>query len=160
MSKGAKKTFLTRLADTRTTDDEGVGTLRWEGNKCYKWVKYNAGSTPVTCVADEFAYYYAAAGDAASLGYESSEVTQYLTDALMAAGVAQAIIADGSYGWIQIKGPATVNTAMKAGADGQMMTRVGASTDGSLDVSAAVTDSQAGCATDISADMIALDCPF
>jgi hypothetical protein len=161
MPSGIKKVFLTKLTETSTTDKEGVGTIRFEGNKVYKWVKFNNGAGNVASVAGNVAYYYGVGGDAADGdGYELSIVTMDRTDAFMTAGVFQAIIADGSYGWIQIKGPATLTTALTAGADGQALTHIGAGADGTLDVSALVTDQVAAIATDISAKLVALDCPF
>ena len=156
---GVKKIFRTKLTDTSTTDLEGVNTLRWEGNKCYKWVKYNYGAGSVAAVAGNVVYSYALSGDGVSAGYENGEVTMDLTDGLIAMGILQAIIAHGSYGWIQVKGPATVTTALTAGADGNSLTAIG-TTDGTLDVSAAVTDAVTAFATDISAKMIVCDFPF
>ena len=162
MPYGAKKTFNTRLTDTSTVDKEGVGTIRWEGNKCYKWVKFNNGAGNVASVAGNVAYYYGVSGDAGDGdGYEDSVVTMDRTDSFgLTAGVFQAVIADLSYGWIQIKGPATLTTALSAGADGQALTSIGAGADGTLDVSALVTDHVAAIATDISAKLVVLDCPF
>lgn len=156
---GVKKVFRTKLTDTSTVDLEGVNTLRWEGNKCYKWVKYNYGAGSVAAVAGNVVYSYALGGDGVSQGYENGEVTMDLTDGLIGMGILQAIIAHGSYGWIQVKGPATVTTALTAGADGNSLTAIG-TTDGTLDVSALVTDAVTAFATDISAKMIVCDFPF
>ena len=35
---GAKTIFRTLVTDTATTDVEGVGRIRWEDDKCYRWV--------------------------------------------------------------------------------------------------------------------------
>lgn len=153
-----KKIWATRLTDTASTDKEGIGAIRFEGAKVYKWVKYNSGSGPVAAVAGNVCYYH---GDDA---YTSSacEVTSDLTDAAAApitAGVLQAVIANGEYGWIQIKGVATLTTALTAGADGNALTAVGA-TDGTLDVSALVTDHIAAIALDATAKIVLLDCPW
>ncbi len=162
MPSGAKKTFLTRLTDTRATDAEGVGCLRWEGNKCYKWILYNNGAGTVTSVAGYFAYYYGVSGDAGDGdGYEDSTVTMDYDDSFgVGAGVFQVEIADGEYGWIQIQGPATLAIAAEGGADGNAMTAIGINTDGELDVSALVTDYVCAIVTDITAKLYALDCPF
>ncbi len=159
--KGIKKVFSAGLGETADYDKEGVGAIRFEGNKVYKWIKFNNGAGDVASVVGLFAYYYGVGGDAAAGdGYELSIVTMDLTDAFMTAGVFQSIIADGEFGWIQIMGPALITTAFKAGADGNAMTHVGATTDGTLDVAALVTD-QYGCiATDVSAKLCALTCPF
>ena len=60
---------------------------------------------------------------------------------------------DGTYGWIQISGPATLTIALTAGADGNALTAVGTA-DGALDVSGAVTDAVVAFADDISAKEI------
>ncbi len=164
MPSGIKKVFLTKLTEVATAtqgDKEGVGTIRFEGNKVYKWVKFNNGAGNVASVAGNMSYYYGVGGDAADGdGYEDSIVTMDRTDGFMCAGVFQAIIADLGFGWIQIKGPATLTTAFTAGADGNAMHFAGAGADGTIDVSGLVTDDFAGVATDHSAEMMALDCPF
>ena len=151
---GIKKIFQTSLGDTASKDKEGVGAIRHEGNKIYKWVKFNNGAGNVASVKGNVAYYYLAGG------YLDHTVTMDISDSVnLGAGVFQAIIADGEFGWIQIKGAATLTTALTAGADGNALTAVG-STDGTLDVSAAVTDAVCAYADDISAKEIICDFPF
>jgi len=129
MASGAKKVFVTKLTETFTDDREGVGVVRWEGNKCYKWVQYNSGVGSVAAVAGNVAYLQS-----------TGKVTSDLSDSLsIGAGVLQSAPASDSYCWVQIKGPATITTALTAGANGNALTPVGA-TDGTLDVSALVTD--------------------
>ena len=160
MGTGHKVSFITGLTDTDTVDVEGVGTLRWEGNKCYKYVKFNNGAGDVASIAGDVAYYYGVSGDAVTGGYENSEVTMDRTDAYLGAGVFQAIIADGSFGWIQIRGAATWTQALSAGADGDALTHIGAGADGALDVSALVSDACVAIATDASAKKIVCHFPF
>lgn len=124
----------------------------------YKYVKFNNGAGNVASVAGNFAYYYAVSG--ASAG-EYTEVTMDLTDtAGIGAGVFQAVIADGGYGWIQITGYAVLTTALTAGADGNALTPVGAGADGTLDVSALVTDHICAIAIDASEKKVFLTCPL
>ena len=112
--------------------------------KNYKYVQYEAGTAAVAGVAGEVAYYYGAGGTATNI------VTSDLSDSKnIGAGVLQAVMADGTYGWVQISGPATLTIALSAGADGNALTPVGAA-DGTLDVSAAVTDAVCAYADDIS----------
>ena len=151
---GIKKVFASALAEFSADDLEGVGAIRFEGNKVYKWVKFNNGAGNVAAVVGDFAYYYLAGG------LQDDEVTMDLSDSVnVGAGVFQSIIPDGEYGWIQIKGKAVLTTALTAGADGNALTPVG-STDGALDVSALVTDHIAAIADDISAKEVVLTCPF
>ena len=85
--------------------------------KNYKYVQYEAG------VAGEVAYYYGAGGTATNI------VTSDLSDSKnIGAGVLQAVMADGTYGWVQISGPATLTIALTAGSDGNALTP-GAVTD-------------------------------
>lgn len=134
----------------------GLGDIYMDSDgKRYKFVKYNNGQA-VAAVAGNFVYYHAASGTSAG---EINEVTMDLSDsANVGAGVLQAVIADGSYGWIQTYGPATLTTALTAGADGNALTAVGA-TDGTIDVSAAVTDFICAVAVDASAKIVFLTCP-
>jgi hypothetical protein len=124
----------------------------------YKYVKFNNGAGNVASVAGNFAYYYAVSGVSAG---EYTEVTMDLTDcAGVGAGVFQAVIADGGYGWIQVTGYAVLTTALTAGADGNALTPVGAGADGTLDVSAAATDHICAIAIDASAKKVFLTCPL
>lgn len=125
--------------------------VQMQDGKKYKYVQYETAAGAVAAVAGNVCYYYAASG--ASAG-QTTIVTSDLSDSAgLGAGVLQAVIADGSYGWIQITGPATLATALTAGADGNALTPVG-STDGTLDVSAAVTDSICAYAVDATAKIV------
>ena len=116
--------------------------------KVFKYVQYDTGAGPVAAVAGQVAYYYLASG------YDAHKVTSDLSDSVsVGAGVLQSAPTDGQYCWIQIRGPATLSIALTAGADGNALTPVGA-TDGTLDVSAAVTDHVCAIADDISAKEI------
>lgn len=141
------------ITATYTTLEEGntpalgdVVTL--DDNKCYKFVQYNAGAGSVAAVSGNVAYYYLAAG------YSTGQVTSDLSDSVnIGAGVLQSAPADAEYCWIQVKGAATLTTALTAGADGNALTAVGA-TDGTLDASALVTDAVCAYADDASAKQI------
>ncbi len=156
-NEGIKKVFITKLTDTSTLDLEGIGVLRFEGAKIYKWVKYNTGSGPVTAVANEMVVYH---GDDSIVVDSAAEVTMDITDGVITAGMLMAIIANGSYGWIQIKGVAILNSALTAGADGDELTSIGAG-DGTLDVvvTGAITH-RCALALDASAKIVLLDCPW
>lgn len=170
-----KQVFETALTDTWTAAEavdigDKAGDIRWErtseGMKCYKCVLYNSGDGPVAAVANMACYYFAdATVGAAGDGYNGHEVTMDRTDWLaepVAAGILQAAIANGSYGWIQIKGVATVAAACLNAAigDGGKLTAKGAAVDGELDLAAAVTDVCVGFADDASAYIICCDFPF
>lgn len=139
---------------TSATDLYGIGRVAWSADhsKAYRWVKYNNGQA-VAAVAGNFCYVHAASGTSAG---EINEVTMDLSDsAEVGAGILQAIIADGEYGWIQVSGSATLTTALTAGADGDPLTPTG-STDGTLDVTTASTDHICAVALDASAKIVRL----
>jgi hypothetical protein len=148
-----QKVFVTELTANDSSAKEVLGTLRWEGAKCYKYIKFSAGSGAVAAVANECVVYH---GDD---GMDDVEVTMDVTDGTITAGVLQAVLTATYYGWIQIKGYATLNSALTAGADNNALTSVGAG-DGTLDVSAAVTDFVSAVAIDASAKKVLLDCPW
>ena len=149
-----------KLDDVRTSSEGPefkLGTVgRTSDGKQYKYVQFNNGVGDVASVAGNFAYYYAVSG--ASAG-QIDIVTMDVTDSGgVGAGVFQAVIPDGGYGWIQTKGPSTLTTALTAGADGNALTAIG-TTDGTLDVSALVTDFICAVAIDASAKIVMLTCP-
>lgn len=120
-------------------------------NKKYRFVQYNAGAGPVAAVAGNVAYFYAPGGVSAGA---TNVVTSDLSDsAEVGAGVLQAAIPTGGYGWIQVGGVATLTPALTAGADGDPLTPSG-STDGTLDTVAAATDAVCAYAIDASAKII------
>ena len=142
-----------------TTLDEGktpaLGDIFWgSGGKVYKFIQYSEEAAAVDGVAGEVAYYVA------DTGYPASEVTSDLSASNeVDAGVLQANLSEGEYGWVQIKGLDTLSIALTAGADGDPLTPTG-SADGTLDVSAAVTDHVCAIANDASANEIICDFPF
>ncbi len=126
-------------------------------NKTYRFVQYNAGAGSVAAVAGNVAYLYAPSGASAGA---TNVVTSDLSDSSeIGAGVLQAAIPTGGYGWIQVKGVATITPALTAGADGDPLTPSGA-TDGTLDVVAAATDAVCAYAVDASAKIILCDFPY
>lgn len=135
-----------------TTAAFPLGTIyRDNAGKAYKYVQYETAAGAVAAVAGNVCYYYAPGGASAGA---TTVVTSDLSDSAgVGAGVLQAVLTDGAYGWIQIRGPATLTPALTAGADGNALTAVG-STDGTLDVSALVTDHICAIAVDASAKIV------
>ena len=143
MPSGQKKTFLTKLTDVYTTDKEGVGTIRFEGNKIYKWVWFRNHTATVAGAAGDPVGYYAD-------GYSSHKVCADMSDADAAplgAGILQAAVTGtldtDYYCWIQIKGAATVNQAL-AGTPAAGNKLIMSTTDLTLTKSTAAVDQ--GCA--------------
>lgn len=153
---GIKKVFATALTETPDKDLEGVGAIRFEGGKVYKWVKYSSGAGPVTAVAGKPVVYVA------DTGYGANVVTMDFSDGgtnRIGAGILQAVIPNNSFGWIQIKGFAALASGGVSGTtDGKTLTCDGAA-DGVLD-DAATLEQRVGLAVDASADEIVCDFPF
>lgn len=149
------------LTATYTALTEGntpaLGDIAFVGVKVYKFVQYKTAAGSVAAVAGNVAYYYAPSGVSAG---STTAVTSDLSDSAgLGAGVLQSAPANNEYCWVQIKGPATLNTALTAGGDGNALTPVG-STDGTLDVSALVTDAICAYAIDASAKIVMCDFPW
>ena len=135
-----------------TTTDFALGTIMQDSDgKIYKFVQYDTGAGAVAAAVGNVAYYYTLDG------YKNNQVTSDLSDSVeIGAGVLQSAPADGEYCWIQVKGGATLTPALTAGADGDPLTPTGA-TDGTLDVTTAVTDNICAFAGDISDKEIICD---
>ena len=124
-----------------------------DDGKRYRFVLFNNGAGDVAAVAGNFAYVYAPSG--ASAGATTTVTSDLSDSAGVGAGVFMSAPADGEYCWVQIAGYATLTTALTAGSDGNALTPVG-STDGTLDVSALVTDHVCAIAIDASAKIVLL----
>ncbi len=158
---GFKNVFVSGLTEHTTVAKDQLGDIRFVGNKIYKYITYSHEAAAVDGVAGEVCYYVD------DTGYEANDVTSDLSaaggDESIGAGVLQANMADNEFGWIQIKGAATLTIGIVAGADGQPLTPLGAAaSDGSLDL--VDTDIALGhvCALiiDKSDDIILCDFPF
>lgn len=139
-----------------TTAAFPVGTVSSDNDgKVYKYYRYKEGAAATDGVAGEVAYFYAPSGTSAGA---VTDVTSDLSDsAEVGAGVLQAAMSDNEYGWLQVRGPATLSIALTGGADGDPLTPTGA-TDGTLDVPTGATDSI--CAHAIDADAKIIMCAF
>src|SRR3990172_1288440 len=159
---GIKKIFVTAVTDVSSTDLEGLGTIRFEGNKVYKWVKLQNTTATVAAVAGDVCSY------GVDAGYTNNLVVTDVSDAASAtvpvcAGMILATVAGvlltAYYLWIQIKGPAVVNqTIGGTPVDGDMLTA--STTDKTLAKLVYVTANPAVAAVglDVSAKIVALDC--
>ena len=148
--------YITGILTSRidTAQEWALGTIgQTSDGKLYKYMQWDDGSAAVA-VAGEVAYYYLLDG------YKTNIVTSDLSDSVeIGAGVIQAVMTDGQFGWFQIRGAATLTIALTAGADGDPLTPTGAG-DGTLDVSAAVTDNVCAIAGDASDNEIVCCFPF
>jgi hypothetical protein len=153
MANGIKKVFITALTDVKTVDKEGVGTLRFEGARVYKWVQFS-GTTAVA--AGSVVCYVPTSG------LNLNETSVDGANSNLGAGVSQAAVAAGTvqYGWIQIEGVATVTfTTGGTPAFGAGLTANGA-TAGGLTVATAVAQSIVGFMVDSANKVICCDFPY
>jgi len=148
--------YITGILTSRidTSQEWALGTIgQTSDGKLDKYMQWDDGSA-AAAVAGEVAYYYTLDG------YKNNQVTSDLSDSVeIGAGVIQAVMTDGQFGWFQIRGAATLTIALTAGADGDPLTPTGAG-DGTLDVSAAVTDNVCAIAGDASDNEIVCCFPF
>lgn len=143
------------LTEVSSTKKVPLGTIRFERDKVYKYVKYDDGTANLDIVAGDVLSYLAESGH--KNGFVTADVTD--TDEV-GAGLALATVTEtDQYIWIQVKGAATMAQALTAGADGDPLTVTGAG-DKTLDVSAAVTDVVVAVAADATAKEIICDFPF
>ena len=145
-----------------TTKQFKLGTLAGDigtdgPQKKYKYIQYEAATAAVAGVAGEVAYYATVAvGDATA-----TIVTSDLSDSdAVGAGVLQASLTDGTYGWIQVSGPATLTIALDGTpSDGDPLTPTGAA-DGTLDVNIATAANTDVCARSIDTTAKIIMCCF
>ncbi|RWI94661.1 MAG: hypothetical protein E5X33_30520 [Mesorhizobium sp.] len=153
------KTFTAaQLTGTESGKAPKIGdTYEAYDGKVYRFVKYNQGAGAIAAVVGNVVGFYAAGGVSAG---QYNEVTSDVSDtAANGAGVLAGAPGNGEYGWIQVKGPATVTTALVSGADGNALI-LSATTDGTLKVAAAVTDTVCAYAIDASAKIIMCAFPY
>ncbi len=147
---GLKQTFKSQLGDNDSTNQEDLGAIRYDENKVYKYVKFS-GTTAV------------AVGD--FVCYVLSDTTGSTVDGAntaLAAGVAMAVAASGSvsYGWVKIKGVATLSTALAGSpAAGDQLSTNGA-TAPAVTKSTAANFQTAAIALNVTSKIVMVDCPF
>jgi len=94
-----KQLFVTKsVTETKSSDVEGVGTLRWVGNNCYRWV-YNNHSTGFV---EGSVVFHTFSDGANALEKIADGATADL--GFMAGIVMAETLAAGEYGWIQCLG--------------------------------------------------------
>ena len=146
--------LLTNIDETAQFTLGEIGQT--SNGKVYKYIKYENGAAAVAGVTGEVTYYAkVAVGDATA-----TIVTSDLTDSdSVGAGVLQASLTDGAFGWIQVGGIATLSIALTAGVDGDALTPTGAG-DGTLDVNIATAANTDICARAIDASAFIIMCDF
>jgi hypothetical protein len=164
MGTGLTGTYLTGLTDVDSTDREGIGKIRFENGKWYKYCHFK-NTTATVAGAAGLAVAYGAA-----TGYQNNLIVADLTDAdavPFAAGVVLAAITGtltvSYYCWLQIKGLTTLTITVTSGADGAPFHL--STTDGTCVRTVEVDSGGAikrlmGISMDDSEKLVVLDCPF
>lgn len=157
---GQKQSFITGLTDVYplTTGQpysgakDGVGTLRFENTAVYKYVQFS-GTTAVN--AGDVVCYVGTATDPNGVIVDNASTP-------MGAGVAMAAVPAGTaqFGWIQIKGFATVARAL-AGTPtaGQYLTTSGAAV-GAMTLITSVSMEAVAIAYDVTNRKVQCDFPY
>ena len=149
--------ILTKVDSAANGPKFALGTEyeSFDGKK-YRYYQYTTAGGAVAGVAGNVAYFYAPGGiSAGAVTLVTSDVSD---SGVIGAGVLQAAMANNDYGWFQIKGPATITTALTTGVDGAPLTPVGA-TDGTLAQPTTVAHSVCAHAVDASAKIIMCNFP-
>lgn len=95
-----KTTYQTKLTDVKSADVEGIGCLRLQDGKTYRWVKFTTGSGPVASVVGGLLGFLATDKALTTVSTDYSDCV-----ATLLAG--QALVADmttGYFCWIQVGG--------------------------------------------------------
>ena len=158
---GLKKVFTTGLTESSLTDIEGIGTIRFENGRWYKWVKYNDGTDNLDIVVGDVLVYVAESG------YAASVVTADFSDGdtlPIGAGLAvMTVTADLTFMWMQIKGLATLAldaTGSTPGDGDAICAATNGGTNKVVIVDPPDNRIRMGVSVDDSAKTVLLDCPF
>ena len=143
---GIKQIWATGLLDTTDFNAEGLGAIRFEGNKVYKYVQ-NTDTAVLT--VGHFVSYEGVAGYDTALVHNDNGATD------VGAGAAVSAIPISGFGWIQVQGPAVLTTTGLT--DGDPITK-GAT--GIVAAVAAFTEQVVGVAYDSANGQYLLDCPM
>lgn len=137
------------LTKVDRTAMEEIGAVRLEDNKWYKYLRLRVGGTTLS------------RGDV--VGYTpTGDVDSDRTDTIgLGAGVAEATMTAGQYGWFQIKGRRTLRAAAQivGGANGTAYTFDNAGDSGLVPANAS-SDGVVAFGLDVSAGIIMCDFPW
>jgi hypothetical protein len=163
-SQGFSQGFVSALTDIDTYARDMVGSIRRELNGIYKYVQFGSSiaTGPTAAIpAGSTVCYVLPAGNAT---LQRMMLCDSANSAL-GAGVAQGSVPAGQglqFGWIQIRGTATLGAALQSGAVGNNLSTTGAVALG-MKVAAAVTDQIVAEAVDLTtaaAPVVLLNFPY
>jgi len=150
-----KTSYITKLTDYTETDVEGVGTLRIENGKKYKWVKMTTGTATLASVVGHVVGYLATDTGLHTVCTDYSDCMA----TLLAGTLGVAGITTGYYCWLQIGGISAILTNTIAST--VVGKTVGLSADNQLLLEAADTTFSGAVIVDAtgSAEKVYLTCP-
>jgi len=157
---GIKQTFVTKLTDVNSTAQEVLGTLRFEGNKVYKYVNIKNTTATVAGAAGSLVGYFAATGYLNNrVVIDESDADAAVNPAGALCGTVAGVLTVDYYGWIQIRGYCILDTAVTSGAAGSPFYLLGSTTDKTGSILTAVTQAQCGVSMNTTTGVV-LTCPF
>ena len=158
MPSGIKQAFASKLSEVTTVAREQLGTIRFEGNKVYKYCKLKNATATVAVAAGTLLAYLAATGYAShTVVSDHTDADAAINPAGAAVAVAAGVLATEYFLWVQIKGLATLDTAVTSGAAGSPFYMTAA--DKSSAIVTLVAQSPVGRSMNATTGVI-LDCPF
>lgn len=124
---GSKYIFATQTTDTKTSDVEGVGRLRWEDDSCFRWVKNP--TTNYTPTQGDVVCHQFTDGISTTNGVLTTALMNIYKPVTATLGFMAGVVCGlnwaastgtnpAVYGWIQVKGPCTLATITTASAAG------------------------------------------
>ena len=163
-NQGFTQGFISALTDVDTFARDQLGSIRRQENGLYKYVQFGSSLVlgPTAQINPGSVVCYVLPAGNATLQ------RIFLVDSAnsaLGAGIAQGLVPTGQglqFGWIQVKGNATLGQALASGAVGNAVTTTGAAA-GNMKVTAAVTDMIGGIVVDLttaSAPVVLLNFPY
>ncbi len=157
---GLAQSFVTALTETSLTDLEGIGKIRYQDGKWYKWVKYDDGAGNLDIVAGDVLVYLAILMGS---NFVTADVSGGDTIPIGAGIAVATVTVNDTFMWMQTKGFATLSLDVGGTTPGDGE-RICASLNGGTDkiaiVDPAITQLGMGVSVDDSAKTVLLDCPF
>jgi len=101
-----KTTYQTALTDVKSTDVEGIGCLRIQNGKKYKWVLFSTGTAPLASVVGHVVGYLATDTSMHTVCTDYSDCMA----TVLAGQLGVAAITTGYYCWLQIGGISAIMT--------------------------------------------------
>lgn len=130
MPSGVKKVFATPLTEVSSSAKEELGTIRTEGNRLYKYVMIKNVTATVAGAAGDAVPYRADKYDENWVVVDNTDADTIGIPAGILQGALTGTAGTAYYGWVQIKGFATLSQALAGSpAVGDELTILAATAD-------------------------------